>query len=34
MKKNDYYEYFREYDKKCEIMSLSVTPVIATGQFI
>ena len=32
--KNNYYEYFREFLKKCEIMSLSVTTVLAAGQFI
>ena len=33
-KKKNYDEYFREFLKKCEIMSMSVTAVIATGQFI
>ena len=32
--KKNYHEYFREFLKKCEIMSLSVTVVITAGQFI
>ena len=34
IKKNNYYEYFKDFLKKCEKMSLSVTAVIATGQQI
>ena len=34
VKENNHYEYSREFLKKCEIMSLSVTAVIATGQFV
>ena len=34
VKKNNYYESFREFLKKLEIMSLLVIQVIATGQFI
>ena len=31
VKKKNYYEYFREFLEKYDIMSLSVTAVIATG---